>query len=95
MLYLLKAHLEDLAEKDATEKSDAAREAFLAELALDSKKSSGNGNDNLKNMQEKVKDKKRNKDFKRSRDSKVCIALSVLGSIVSFLHCTWLSNSQI
>lgn len=66
----LRAHLEDLAEKDATEKSDAAREAFLAELALDSRKSSGNGNDNLKNMQEKVKDKKRNKDFKRSRDSK-------------------------
>ncbi|KAF2316004.1 hypothetical protein GH714_040799 [Hevea brasiliensis] len=32
------ARLEDLAEKDATEKSDAAREAFLAELALDSKK---------------------------------------------------------
>ncbi|KAL8119022.1 hypothetical protein AgCh_016501 [Apium graveolens] len=32
------AHLEDLAEKYATEKSDTAREAFLAKLALDSKK---------------------------------------------------------
>lgn len=66
----LRAHLEDLAEKDATEKSDAAREAFLAELALDSKKGTSNGNDNSKNMQEKVKDKKRNKDSRRNRDSK-------------------------
>ncbi|KAJ6418361.1 hypothetical protein OIU84_001687 [Salix udensis] len=34
----MRAHLDDLAEKNATEKSNAAREAFLAELALDSKK---------------------------------------------------------
>ncbi|GFZ17062.1 ubiquitin carboxyl-terminal hydrolase-related protein [Actinidia rufa] len=37
------ARLEDLAEKYATEKSDAAREAFLAELALDTRKGSGGG----------------------------------------------------
>ncbi|KAM7272212.1 hypothetical protein ACFE04_026875 [Oxalis oulophora] len=48
----MRSHLEDLAEKDATEKSDAAREAFLAELALDSKK-------------EKTKDKKKNKEHKK------------------------------
>ncbi|GKA02195.1 hypothetical protein Tco_0674860 [Tanacetum coccineum] len=33
--------IENLAEKDTTENSDAAREAFLAELALDSKKRIG------------------------------------------------------
>lgn len=63
--------MEDLAEKDATVKSDAAREAFLAELALDSKKGAGNGNDNSKSMQDKMKDKKKNKDFRRHKDIKV------------------------
>ncbi|CAO2818650.1 unnamed protein product, partial [Amaranthus hypochondriacus] len=43
----MRAHIEDLAEKDAIEKSDAAREAFLAELELDSKKGTGNGNDSF------------------------------------------------
>ncbi|CAO2826742.1 unnamed protein product [Amaranthus hypochondriacus] len=66
----MRAHLEDLAEKDATVKSDAAREAFLAELALDSKKGAGNGNDNSKSMQDKMKDKKKNKDFRRHKDIK-------------------------
>lgn len=70
---LLKAHLEDLAEKDATEKSDAAREAFLAELALDSKKGTGSGNDNSKQMQDKMKDKKKSKDSRRNKDLKVCV----------------------
>lgn len=65
------AHLEDLAEKDATEKSDAAREAFLAELALDSKKAVKGGNDNLRHTQEKTKDKRKNKDYKKAKDSKV------------------------
>lgn len=67
----LRAHLEDLAEKDATEKSDAAREAFLAELALDSKKAVKGGNDNLRHTQEKTKDKRKNKDYKKAKDSKV------------------------
>ncbi|KAL4559240.1 hypothetical protein LXL04_031375 [Taraxacum kok-saghyz] len=58
----LRALLEDLAEKDATEKSDAAREAFLAELALDSKKGSAN---------DKLKDKRKNKDYRKIKDSKV------------------------
>ncbi|KAM5570640.1 hypothetical protein ABKV19_011338 [Rosa sericea] len=66
----LRAHLEDLAEKDATEKSDAAREAFLAELALDSKKGVKGGNDNLRHTQEKAKDKKKNKEYRKAKDTK-------------------------
>ncbi|XP_071902463.1 uncharacterized protein [Coffea arabica] len=66
----MRAHLEDLAEKDATEKSDAAREAFLAELALDSKKGSSGGSDNARHMHEKTKDKKKSKDFQKAKDSK-------------------------
>lgn len=45
------------------EKSDAAREAFLAELALDSNKGVRGGND-LKHGQEKTKDKKKHKKTK-------------------------------
>ncbi|KAL5814025.1 hypothetical protein ACOSQ4_024666 [Xanthoceras sorbifolium] len=66
----LRAHLEDLAEKDATEKSDAAREAFLAELALDSKKGARGGSDNSKHMHDKTKDKRKNKEFRKTKDSK-------------------------
>ncbi|XVF12010.1 hypothetical protein REPUB_Repub08aG0077800 [Reevesia pubescens] len=66
----LRAQLEDLAEKDATEKSDAAREAFLAELARDSKKGVRGGSDNSRHSQEKSKDKKKNKEFRKSKDSK-------------------------
>ena len=60
-----------MAEKDATEKSDAAREAFLAELARDSKKGVRGGSDNSRHSQEKSKDKKKNKEFRKSKDSKV------------------------
>ncbi|KAK8703160.1 hypothetical protein V6N13_021488 [Hibiscus sabdariffa] len=66
----LRAHLEDLSEKDATEKSDAVREAFLAELALDSKKGARGGSDNSRHSQEKIKDKKKNKEFRKFKDSK-------------------------
>lgn len=69
--FLFQAHLEDLAEKDATEKSDAAREAFLAELALDSKKSVRGGSDNSRHTHEKTKDKRKNKEYRKSKDSKV------------------------
>lgn len=65
--------MEDLAEKDATEKSDAAREAFLAELARDAKKVARGGSDNSRHSQEKVKDKKKNKEFRKSKDSKVLL----------------------
>ncbi|KAF4367605.1 hypothetical protein F8388_011244 [Cannabis sativa] len=68
----LRAHLEKLAQKDATEKSDAAREAFLAELALDdSKKVVRGGNDNSRHTQEKTKDKKKNKESRKAKHSKV------------------------
>ncbi|XP_024013421.1 uncharacterized protein LOC18021057 isoform X2 [Eutrema salsugineum] len=66
------AHLEALAEKDATEKSDAAREAFLVELALDSK-DAGRRNDNSKHSKEKSKDKKKIKDTKKLKDLKASI----------------------
>lgn len=66
----MRAQLEDLAEKDATEKSDAAREAFLAELALDSKRGITGGSDNSRHMQEKTKDKKKNKEYRKPKDSK-------------------------
>ncbi|XP_004508792.1 uncharacterized protein [Cicer arietinum] len=65
----IKTLLEDLAEKDAREKSDAAGEAFLAELALDSKKVGKGGNENTRHV-EKPKDKKKNKDHKKTRDLK-------------------------
>ncbi|KAJ0585698.1 putative ubiquitinyl hydrolase 1 [Helianthus annuus] len=63
----LRAHLETLAEKDATEKSDAAREAFLAELALDSKKASG---DVTRHVNDKLKDKRKNKEYRKTKDFK-------------------------
>ncbi|KAI4303876.1 hypothetical protein MLD38_039462 [Melastoma candidum] len=64
----MKIRLEDLAEKDATEKSDAAREAFLAELALDSKKSLKGGIDNSKQAPERSKDKKKHKENRKNKD---------------------------
>ncbi|KAF8080825.1 hypothetical protein N665_0920s0008 [Sinapis alba] len=69
----MRAHLEALAEKDATEKSDAARKAFLVELALDSKKEARGRNDHSKHMQEKSKDKKKNKHSKKLKDPKASI----------------------
>ncbi|GAB2269918.1 hypothetical protein Dimus_004836 [Dionaea muscipula] len=76
----MRALLEDLAEKDATEKSDAAREAFLAELALDSKKANVGGSDNSRSSQEKMKDKKKNKDSRRTKDSKASSLNEQLGT---------------
>ncbi|XP_028092844.1 uncharacterized protein LOC114293027 isoform X1 [Camellia sinensis] len=67
----MRARVEDLAQKDATEKSDAAREAFLAELALDSTKGTGGGSDNLKHVHEKARDKKKNKELRKTKDSKI------------------------
>nr|GMC48318.1 uncharacterized protein LOC109149467 isoform X2 [Ipomoea batatas] len=77
----LRAYLEDLAEKDATEKSDAAREAFLAELDRDSKKSSSGGTDHVKHVTEKTKDKKRNKDHRKTKDSKAAV-----GNVLPIQH---------
>ncbi|KAL9831594.1 putative transcription factor C2H2 family [Arabidopsis thaliana] len=55
----MRAHLEALAEKDATEKSDAAREALLVELALDSKKEARGRNDNSKTRWKSPRTRKR------------------------------------
>ncbi|KAI3987780.1 hypothetical protein MKX01_028514 [Papaver californicum] len=66
----MQSHLEELVDKDAREKSDAAREAFLAELALDAKKNLNKGGDHSKLVQEKSKDKKKNKDHRKHRDFK-------------------------
>ncbi|KAG5618238.1 hypothetical protein H5410_018062 [Solanum commersonii] len=66
----IRAHLEDLAEKDATKKSDAASEALLAELAHDSKNSSGGGNGCSKHTHEKIKDKKKSKEYRKAKGSK-------------------------
>ncbi|KAL1812484.1 hypothetical protein ACET3Z_022549 [Daucus carota] len=67
----MRARLEDLAEKDATQKSDAAREAFLAELDLDLKKGTGGVSDNTKHLHEKSKERKKNKDSRKTKDHKV------------------------
>ncbi|CAL4912733.1 unnamed protein product [Urochloa decumbens] len=69
MKSFLQSHLEELVDKDARERSDAAREAFLAELALDAKKNASKGGD-MKQFQEKSKDKKKSKDSRRSKDLK-------------------------
>ncbi|OVA12024.1 Ubiquitin carboxyl-terminal hydrolases family 2 [Macleaya cordata] len=65
----MQSHLEELVDIDAREKSDAAREAFLAELALDAKKSLSKG-DHSKQIQEKSKDKKKSKDHRKHKDLK-------------------------
>ncbi|KAF6159898.1 hypothetical protein GIB67_032982 [Kingdonia uniflora] len=70
----IRAHLEEIVDKDAMEKSEAAREAFLAELALDARKSMGKGSDHSKQMQEKSKDKKKNKDYRKAKDLKANVS---------------------
>lgn len=71
--------MDDLAEKDAREKSDAVSEALLAEIALDSKKAVKGGSESTRHF-EKTKDKKKNKDHRKARDLKVFIML------VEFVH---------
>lgn len=58
-------------DKDAMEKSDAAREAFLAELALDAKKNARKTGEQSKLTQEKLKDKKKGREHRKSKDIKV------------------------
>ncbi|XP_022852661.1 uncharacterized protein LOC111374241 [Olea europaea var. sylvestris] len=67
----LQAHLEDLVEKEeATKKSDAAREALLAELAVESERGFGGEGDNSRHMQERIKDKKKRKENRKNKDLK-------------------------
>lgn len=77
--------MEDLAEKDATEKSDAAREAFLAELARDSRKRNA-GVDSSKHVNERTKDKKKSKDHRKNKDSKVGTLSSNLIVFIRFVY---------
>jgi hypothetical protein len=66
--------LGELVDKDAKERSDAAREAFLAELSLDAKKNASKGAD-MKQSHEKSKDKKKFKDSRKSKELKVDLIL--------------------
>uniref|UniRef100_A0A0E0CVN5 USP domain-containing protein n=1 Tax=Oryza meridionalis TaxID=40149 RepID=A0A0E0CVN5_9ORYZ len=65
----LRTHLEELVDKDARERSDAASEAFLAELALDAKRNANKVSD-TKQSNDKSKDKKKVKDSRKSKDLK-------------------------
>lgn len=62
--------MESLVDRAATEKSDAAREAFLAELELDEKRNL-NKEANSRQGNEKVKDKKKSRDSRKVKDIKV------------------------
>ncbi|GJY15878.1 hypothetical protein Tco_0386300 [Tanacetum coccineum] len=64
---MLRAHTGNLAEKDATEKSDAAREAFLAELALEFKKGTA---DISKHSNNKLKDKIKSMEHRKTKYSR-------------------------
>ncbi|KAK9104857.1 hypothetical protein Scep_021701 [Stephania cephalantha] len=70
MKSFIRVHLEELVEKYATEKSEAARTAFLAELERDDKKNISKGGDTSKQMIDKPKDKKKNKDNRKAKDVK-------------------------
>ena len=59
-----------MVEKDAAEKSNAAVEALLSELALNEKNIEKGGNDARKG-QGKLKDKKKRKDHKKAKEFKV------------------------
>lgn len=66
----LQVCLEDLAKKDATKKSDAAREAFLAELARDSRKG-GAVIDGSKHVHERTRERKKSRENPKNKDQKV------------------------
>lgn len=66
-----------MADKAATEKCDATREAFLAEIECEAK----NKADPPKQKQEMPKHKKKKKDRKKGKDSKV-----VLFGLVFFFY---------
>ncbi|KAI3899166.1 hypothetical protein MKW92_052276 [Papaver armeniacum] len=66
----MRAHLEELVAKDAKEKSDAAREALLAELELEAKRGIHKGG-NPKDKQGKMKDKKKIRDHRKAKNFKV------------------------
>lgn len=76
----LKAQLEDAAEKDALQKSDAARDAFLAELSRNEKSASERLPDSGRHSKEKAKEKKKNKEHRRLKDGKRSPGLTVVST---------------
>ncbi|GMY34515.1 hypothetical protein FCV25MIE_29757 [Fagus crenata] len=66
----MRAQLKDLVDKDSAEKSNAAGEALLSELALDDKNIEKGVND-ARQGQGKLKDKKKKKDHRKAKEFKV------------------------
>uniref|UniRef100_A0A7N2LNX6 DUF629 domain-containing protein n=1 Tax=Quercus lobata TaxID=97700 RepID=A0A7N2LNX6_QUELO len=66
----MRARLEDLAYKDAEEKSKAATEALLSELDLSDKKGPDKGGGRARQRQGKSKDKKKKKDHRKAEELK-------------------------
>ncbi|KAH6556251.1 hypothetical protein KP509_1Z194000 [Ceratopteris richardii] len=66
----LKAQLEEAAEKDALLKSDAARDAFLAELSQHERNMNERYSDSGRHVKEKVKEKKKNREHRKLKDGK-------------------------
>ncbi|KAF3969019.1 hypothetical protein CMV_007146 [Castanea mollissima] len=66
----MRARLEDLAYKDAEEKSKAATEALLSELDLSDKKGPDKGGGRARQRQGKSKDKKKKKDHRMAKELK-------------------------
>ena len=73
-----------MVEKDAAEKSNAAVEALLSELALDDKNIEKGRND-ARQGQGKLKDKKKKKNHKKAKEFKV---LYICYCLVSF-YCNY------
>lgn len=69
---ILQSRVEEEADKDAMQKSDAAQEAFLAELAKDRKSPGSKDIESSKQTRDKTKEKKKVKDHKKLKDLKVC-----------------------
>lgn len=69
---ILQSRVEEEADKDAMQKSGAAQEAFLAELAKDRKSPGSKDIESLKQTRDKTKEKKKVKDHKKLKDLKVC-----------------------
>lgn len=84
---MLQSRLEGEADKDALQKSDAAGEAILAELAQDKKSPKGKELEILKQAREKSKDKKKVKDQKKSKDMKVSRLIFQMNKILCNILC--------
>nr|POF06610.1 hypothetical protein CFP56_17340 [Quercus suber] len=66
----MRAQLEEMVDKDATKKSNAALEDLLSELNLDAKKNTEKGGDDARHGQGKSKDKKKKKYHRKAKEFK-------------------------